>query len=305
MTTFTRPARLRRVQLSVPGSSEKMLAKAAASNADHVFCDLEDAVAPSAKVEARLNIANALNQLDWGRKTRCVRINDVTTQWCHDDIITLVEKAGHNIDTIMLTKPYKASDVLFLDSMLNQLEQKLGLERRIGIEVLIEEVEALQNVEAIATCSSRMECVIFGMGDYSASHGIDTTAIGESGTYPGDIFHYARFRVVAAARAAGIDAVDGPFGNFRNQDGYRAQATQARSLGMVGKWAIHPSQIDLALEVFTPKPDAVARARKLEAAYREAEAQGLGAAQVDGMMIDAATVRLVRNTVVKADLIGM
>lgn len=305
MTSSPRPARLRRVQLSVPGSSEKMLMKAAASNADHVFCDLEDAVAPSAKADARTNIANALNTLDWGRKTRCVRVNDVTTQWCHDDIITVVEKAGRNIDTIMLTKPYKASDVLFLDSMLNQLEQKLGLERRIGIEVLIEEVEGLQNVESIATCTDRMECLIFGMGDYSASHGIDTTAIGESGTYPGDIFHYARFRVVMAARTAGLDAVDGPFGNFRNPEGYLTQARWARSLGMSGKWAIHPSQIDLALDVFTPDPAAVAKARKLADAYREAEAQGLGAAQVDGMMIDAATVRLVQNTIVKADLIGM
>ena len=305
MSKYNRPARLRRVQLSVPGSSEKMLEKAAASNADHVFCDLEDAVAPSAKVSARGLIAKALNELDWGRKTRCVRINDVTTQWCHDDIISLVENAGENIDTIMLTKPRCAADVLFLHHMLVQLEQKLGLKRQIGIEVLIEEVEALQNVEEIASCTDRMECLIFGMGDYSASQGIDTRAIGEGGAYPGDIFHYARFRVSMAARAVGIDAVDGPFGNFRNPDGYRAQAIQARSLGLVGKWAIHPAQIELALDVFTPAQEAVAHARKLESAYREAEAQGLGAAQVDGAMIDAATVRLVRNTLDKADLIGL
>jgi citrate lyase subunit beta/citryl-CoA lyase len=302
---YTRPARLRRVQLSVPGSSEKMLEKAAASQADHVFCDLEDAVAPSAKPAARDSIVSALNELDWGRKTRCVRINDVTTPWCHDDIITVVEKAGKNIDTIMLTKPRSAADVMFLHHMLAQLEQKLGLKRQIGIEVLIEEVEALQNVEEIARCSDRMECLIFGMGDYSASQGIDTRAIGEGGEYPGDIFHYARFRVAMAARAIGIDAVDGPFGNFRNPEGYRAQAIQARSLGLIGKWAIHPAQIELALDVFTPSPEAVAHARKLEAAYREAEAQGLGAAQVDGAMIDAATVRLVRNTLDKADLIGL
>lgn len=305
VSNYIRPARLRRVQLSVPGSSEKMLAKAAASHADHVFCDLEDAVAPSAKVGARDLIAHALNELDWGRKTRCVRINDVTTPWCHDDIITLVEKAGRNIDTIMLTKPRNAGDVLFLHHMLCQLEQKLKLERSIGIEVLIEEVEALQNVEEIASCTDRMECLIFGMGDYSASQGIDTRAIGEGGAYPGDIFHYARFRVTMAARAISIDAVDGPFGNFRNEQAYREQAVQARSLGMVGKWAIHPAQIDWALDAFTPAPEAVAHARKLEAAYREAEAQGLGAAQVDGAMIDAATVRLVRNTLIKADLIGM
>ncbi len=241
---------------------------------------------------------------DWGRKTRCVRINDVTTQWCHGDIIELVEKAGPNIDTIMLTKPYSAADVIFLDRMLTQLEKKLKLERSIGIEVLIEEVQALQNVEAIAECSERMECLIFGMGDYSGSQGIETKAIGEAGTYPGDIFHYARFRITMAARAAGLDAVDGPFANFRDADKYKSEAVRARSLGMVGKWAIHPAQIDWAIDVFSPPEEEVARARRLAAAYAEAEAQGLGAVQVDGVMIDVAVMRLVRNTLAKAELIG-
>lgn len=303
--TTPRPKRARRSQLSVPGSSEKMLQKGAESAADHVFCDLEDAVAPAAKVEARSKIAWALNNLDWGRKTRCVRINDVTTPWCHGDIIEIVEKAGANLDTIMLTKPYTAADVLFLDAMLNQLEKKLKLERRIGIEVLIEEVQALQNVEAIATCSPRMEALIFGMGDYSGSQGIDTKDIGETGSYPGDIFHYARFRITMAARAAGIDAVDGPYANFRNEAGYRTEALRARSLGMVGKWAIHPSQIAPALDVFSPSPEEVARARKMAAAYREAEAAGLGAVQLDGVMIDVAVLRLVQNTLNKANLYGM
>lgn len=299
------PRRARRSQLSVPGSSEKMLQKGAQSAADHVFCDLEDAVAPSAKVEARSKIAWALNNLDWGRKTRCVRINDVTTEWCHGDIIEVVENAGANLDTIMLTKPYGAADVVFLDRMLTQLEKKLKLSRRIGIEVLIEEVQALQNVEAIAGCSDRMECLIFGMGDYSGSQGIDTRDIGSSGGYPGDIFHYARWRITMAARAAGIDAVDGPFANFRNDEGYRSEARRARALGMVGKWAIHPSQVAPALEVFSPSAEEVARARKMEAAYREAEAKGLGAVQVDGVMIDVAVLRLVRNTLAKADLYGL
>jgi citrate lyase subunit beta/citryl-CoA lyase len=300
-----RPQRLRRSQLSVPGSSETMLQKAAASAADHVFCDLEDAVAPSAKVEARDKIAEALNTLDWGRKTRCVRINDVTTEWCHGDIITVVEKAGANLDTIMLTKPYGPADVVFLDRMLTQLEKKLRLQRRIGIEVLIEEVQALENVEAIAKSSDRLECLIFGMGDYSGSQGIDTKDIGEAGPYPGDIFHYPRFRITMAARAAGLDAVDGPFANFRNEAAYRREALMARSLGMVGKWAIHPDQIAPALDVFSPKAEDVARARKMEAAYRDAEAQGLGAVQVDGVMVDVAVLRLVHNTLTKADLIGI
>lgn len=300
-----RPARARRSQLSVPGSSEKMLAKGAASDADHVFCDLEDAVAPSAKVEARQKIVHALNTLDWGRKTRCVRINDVTTQWCHGDIIEVVEGAGANIDTIMLTKPYSAADVIFLDRMLGQLEQKLSLNRRIGIEVLIEEVEALQNVEEIARCSDRMEALIFGMGDYSGSQGIETKNIGSTDGYPGDIFHYARFRITMAARAAGIDAVDGPFANFRDDAAYRREAERAKALGMVGKWAIHPSQVRPALEVFSPSQEEVDRARRIEHAYREAEAAGLGAVQVDGVMIDVAVLRLTRNTLRKAELIGM
>jgi citrate lyase subunit beta/citryl-CoA lyase len=302
---MTRILRPRRSQLSVPGSSEKMLRKGAESAADHVFCDLEDAVAPSAKVEARDKIVWALNNLDWTGKTRCVRINDVTTEWCHGDIITLVEKAGANIDTIMLTKPFNAADVMFLDRMLHQLEKKLGLTRKIGIEVLIEEVQALQNVQEIATCSERMECLIFGMGDYSGSQGIDTKDIGDTGPYPGDIFHYARFRITMAARAAKIDAVDGPYANFKNEEGYRTEALRARSLGMVGKWAIHPSQIAPALDVFSPTPEEVARARKTEAAYREAEAQGLGAVQVDGVMIDVAVLRLVQNTLDKANLYGL
>lgn len=302
---MSRIPRARRSQLSVPGSSEKMLAKAAESRADHVFCDLEDAVAPSAKVEARAKIVHALNHHDWTGKTRCVRVNDVTTEWCHGDIIEVVEGAGANLDTIMLTKPYSAADVIFLDRMLTQLEKRLKLERRIGIEVLIEEVQALQNVEAIATCSDRMECLVFGMGDYSGSQGIDTKSIGGDSGYPGDIFHYARFRITMAARAAKLDAVDGPFANFRDDEGYRREALRARSLGMVGKWAIHPSQIAPALEVFSPTQEDVARARRQEAAFREAEAQGLGAVQVDGVMIDIAVLRLTRNVLDKADLYGM
>jgi citrate lyase subunit beta/citryl-CoA lyase len=300
-----KPKRARRSQLSVPGSSEKMLQKAAASAADHVFCDLEDAVAPSAKVEARSKISWALNNLDWGRKTRSVRINDVTTEWCHGDIIEIVETAGANLDTIMLTKPYSAADVIFLDRMLNQLEKKLRLERKIGIEVLIEEVQALQNVEAIATCSERMECLIFGMGDYSGSQGIDIVNIGGTADYPGDIFHFARFRITMAARAAKIDAVDGPFADFKDEAGYRQEARRARSLGMVGKWAIHPAQIAPALEIFSPTPDAVAKARNMAAAYREAEAKGLGAVQIDGVMVDVAVLRLVKNTLDQADLYGL
>lgn len=297
--------RLRRSQLAVPGSSEKMLGKAAASNADHVFCDLEDAVAPSAKTAARDTIVDALNNLDWGKTVRCVRVNDVGTQWCHEDIITIVEKAGHNLDTIMLPKPMNASDVRFADTLLSQLEMKLGLERKIGLEVLIEEVEAMQNVVEIANSCARLECMIFGMGDYAASQGLVMKNIGLTDGYPGDIFHYPRYHMTIAARAAGLDAVDGPFVDFKNDEAYRVECQRALSLGMVGKWAIHPSQIDPALDTFSPGQEDVDFAREIIEVYEKAAAEGLGSVGHKGVMVDAASARLFQNTVDRADLIGM
>lgn len=300
-----KPMRIRRSQLAVPGSSEKMLTKAAASRADHVFCDLEDAVAPSAKVAARDTIAHALNELDWGHKVRCVRVNDVGTQWCYEDIITVVEKAGQNIDTIMLPKPLCASDVRFADTLLSQLEKKLGLTNRIGLEVLIEEVQAMQNVVEIANSCERLECMIFGMGDYAASQGLMVKDIGRTEGYPGDIFHYPRYHMTIAARAAGLDAVDGPFVDFKDEAAYRVECERALMLGMVGKWAIHPAQIEPALDVFSPNPDDVAFAREIVAVYRQAEAEGLGSIGHKGVMVDAASARLFQNTVDRANLIGM
>ena len=297
--------RLRRSQLAVPGVSEKMLTKAAASAADHVFCDLEDAVAPSAKAGARDTIADALNNLDWGNTVRCVRVNDVGTEWCHEDIITIVEKAGKNLDTIMLPKPLNASDVQFADKLLSQLEMKLGLERTIGLEVLIEEVEAMQNVVEIANSCARLECMIFGMGDYAASQGLVVKNIGNTDGYPGDIFHYPRYHMTIAARAAGLDAVDGPFVDFKNDEAYRVECQRALMLGMVGKWAIHPSQIDPALEIFSPTQSDVDFAREVIAVYEKAAAEGLGSVGHKGVMVDAASARLFQNTVDRADLIGM
>jgi len=299
-----RPERLRRSQLSVPGVSEKMMAKAAASDADHVFLDLEDAVAPSAKAGARKTIVEALNGLDWGKKTRCVRINDVTSSWCFEDVIEVVEGAGANIDTIMLTKAMRAADVQFVDLLLTQLEGKLKLERRIGIEVLIEEAGGLQNVDSIAASSPRLEALIFGMGDYSASQQMNLRGWDGEG-YPGDVFHYPRFRIAMAARAAGLDPVDGPYANFRNEQGYRREARMAFMLGFVGKWAIHPAQIAPALEVFSPGAEEVTRARELAAAYDKALSEGIGSVNVNGTMVDAASIRIIMNTVRKAELIGM
>lgn len=303
---MTRPTRLRRSQLSVPGVSEKMITKAVASDADHVFLDLEDAVAPSAKEGARKTIVEALKGLDWGKKTRCVRINDVTTPWCHGDVIEVVEGAGRHLDTLMLTKANSAGDVRFLDLLLGQLEAKLGLEQgRIGIEVLIEEAQGLQHVEEIAVASPRMECLIFGMGDYSASQQMNLRGIGRSDGYPGDVFHYPRFRITMAARAAGLDPVDGPYANFRDEEGYRTEARRAFTLGMCGKWAIHPAQIAPALEVFSPTENEVAKARKLKQAYEQALAEGIGSVNVEGTMVDAASIRIIDNTVRRADMIGM
>ncbi len=301
----TRPQRLRRVQLAVPGSSEKMIRKAAGSAADHVFLDLEDAVAPSEKAGARKKIVEAFNTLDWGRKTRCVRINDFTTRYAYRDIIEVVEGARENLDTIMLTKVKTEADILFADTLLNQIEQDIGLEKSIGLEALIEEVEGLQNVERIAKASPRLECLIFGMGDFSAAMGVLIKPDGKVGPYPGDVWHYSRFRLVMACRAAGIDPVDGPYADFRDPAGYTEEASRSLTLGCVGKWAIHPAQIDWALEVFTPDAAEVARARMLAAAYKQAEAQGLGAIQVDGTMIDVASIRMFGAILKKADLIGM
>jgi citrate lyase subunit beta/citryl-CoA lyase len=301
----TQPKRARRCQLSVPGSSEKMMTKAAALDLDHVFLDLEDAVAPSAKLGARGMIVEALNNLDWQPRTLCVRINDVETQWCHDDIIEVVTGAGAVLDTIMLTKAKSVADVMFVHLMLDQLEQKLGLQRRIGIECLIEEVEGMMHVEEIAACSDRLECLIFGMGDYSASQQMQLGHIGESGSYPPDVWHYPRYKMTIACHANGIDPVDGPYANFKDAEAYGKEAERAFVLGMVGKWAIHPSQIESANAVFTPKPEALADARKQKAAYNEALAQGLGAINVDGVMVDAASIRIVQNLLDRADLIGI
>ena len=298
----TRPQRARRCQLSVPGSSEKMLTKSAGLDLDHVFLDLEDAVAPSAKAGARKTIVAALNELEWAPRTLCVRINDVETQYCYEDIIEVVTGAGEKLDTIMLTKAKCAHDVMFVHLLLDQLEKQLNLKNRIGIECLIEEVEGIMNVEEIAACSDRMECLIFGMGDYSASQQMQIQGVGESGPYPGDIWHYPRYKMTVACRANGIDPVDGPYANFRNPDAYRREAERANTLGMIGKWAIHPSQIEIAQEVFSPSAEAVATARNHKQAYAEALEQGLGAISVDGVMVDAASIRIIQHVIDRADL---
>jgi citrate lyase subunit beta/citryl-CoA lyase len=283
-----------------------MITKAANLELDHVFLDLEDAVAPNAKAAARGTIVQGLNELEWKPKTVCVRVNDVETEYCHEDIIEVVTGAAGKIDTIMLTKAKTAHDVLFVHMLLDQLEKKLGLRDRIGIECLIEEVEGMMNVNEIAACSDRLECLIFGMGDYSASQGMNLNSIGsDGGGYPPDIWHYPRYQLTIACRANGVDPVDGPFADFNDPDAFRTECERSDVLGMVGKWAIHPSQIEIAQDVFSPTQDAVDSARKQQQAYEEAKEQGLGAISVDGVMVDQASVRILQNIVDKADLIGM
>lgn len=297
--------RLRRSELSTPGSSDKMLAKAAASDADLVFCDLEDSVAPTEKVASREKVVNALVNHDWKPGTRAVRINDLETKYAYGDVIDVVTGAREALDLIIIPKVKSARDVWWVDVLLTQLEETIGLAKKIAIEVLIEEVEAMINVEEIALASPRLEALIFGPGDYSASQGVRTKAVGGAESYPGDIWHYARNKIVVAAKAAKIDAVDGPFAAFNDPEGYRREANRAHTLGFCGKWAIHPSQIAPANEEFAPTPDEVAHARKVVKAYDEALAAGLGAVTVDGQMVDIASVRLLRNTLDQADAIGM
>jgi len=304
---MTRPSRLRRSELSTPGTSDKMIVKAAASAADLVFLDLEDAVAPSEKEKARQPIVDALNELDWGAKVRGVRVNGTHTQWCTDDVTAVIEGAGARIDVVIIPKVKAPRDVWFVDTLLTQLELKLRLPvGRIGIEVLIEEAEALARVEEIAVCSPRLEALILGVGDLSASQGMRLGQIGETDDrYPGDVWHYARNRLIGAARAAGVDPIDGPYGAIRNPEGYRREAIWAATLGAVGKWAIHPSQIDIANEVFAPTAKEIEQARAVVAAVREAEAAGAGAATYNGTMIDAATARIFEGVLDRARRAGL
>ena len=311
MNNRPRPQRLRRSELSTPGTSTKMIAKAAASEADLAFLDLEDAVAPAHKAGARRNIVEGLNSLDWGRTVRAFRINGVHTSWCHDDLIEVITGAGPNVDVVIVPKVKAPRDLWFVDDLLTQLEQKCGLEvGRIGVEVLIEEVEALARVEEICSASDRLEAVILGVGDLSASQGMRLRHIGVAdgegaAQYPGDVWHFARNRMIVAARAAGIDAIDGPYANFANAKGYERSATWFSMLGGVGKWCIHPSQVEIANRVFAPTPEEISEAQAVIAAVREAEERGEGAASLNGMMIDAATTRVFDVTLSRARQCGL
>ncbi|MER7542563.1 CoA ester lyase [Spirillospora sp. NPDC127506] len=311
MSERTPVRRLRRSELAVPASSEKMIAKAAESDADLVFLDLEDAVAPAEKDAARAKAVQGLTGLDWGRTVRACRINGVQTPWCLDDVVEVVGGAGEALDVLIVPKVRTPRDVWFVDDLLTQLETKLGLpERKIGLELLIEEVEAVARVDDIAASSPRVEALILGVGDLSAGQGMRGDHVGAGGdpdvpAYPGDIWHYARSRMIIAARTNGIDAIDGPFAGIADPAGYRAVAWQAAALGAAGKWCIHPAQIALANEVFAPARAEIDKAIAVLAALREAEEKGLGAATYRGGLIDAASRRGYEAVIERARMCGM
>lgn len=312
--------RLNRSQLAVPGSSARFIDKARMLPADIVMFDLEDAVAPDEKDAARRNVIGAINDLDWGRRTLSVRINGLDTPFMYRDLIEVAEQAGERLDLVMVPKVGTAADVYAIDLLLTQIEAAKQRSKRIGIELLIESALGLRNVEAIAQASPRIESLHFGPGDYAASTGARTLAIG--GPVPGyrvlsdpdgtgarhahwnDMWHYPLSRIVVAARAAGLRPVDGPFADFRDQEGFQAAATRSAVLGFDGKWVIHPSQIERANVIFTPPDADVAKARRLLTAMQEAQARGAGAVTLDGRMIDVASIRQAETLVRKADAIA-
>jgi len=299
--------RLHRSELAVPGSNPSMIEKAADSEVDVIFFDLEDAVAPPDKIQARANIIEALNDIDWAAKgkTVSIRINGLDTHYMYRDVVEIVEQAGQYLDTILVPKVGVPADLYTVETMVSQIEQATGLTHKIGIEALIETALGMANVEAIASAPGRLEALHFGVADYAASNRARTVVIGGlNPDYPGDQWHFALSRMTVACRAFGLRAIDGPFGDFSDPDGYVLSAKRAAALGIEGKWAIHPSQIKLANEVFSPPDEEVTRARRILEEMRKAEAEGKGAASIDGKMIDAASERMANNVLSVANAIA-
>jgi len=308
--------RLHRSELAVPGSNPGLFEKAASSKADIVFLDVEDAVAPDDKEQARRNIIQALNDIDWGQKTMMVRINGLDTHYMYRDVVDIVESCPR-LDMLLIPKVGVAADVYAIDMMVTQIETAKKRSKRIGFEVLIETALGMANVEAIAQSSRRLEAMSFGVADYAASTRARTTVIGgvnrDSGvlTDPDDEgrrqyfwtdpWHAAQTRMMVACRAYGLRPIDGPFGDFGDPDGFRAAANRAAVLGYEGKWAIHPSQVALANEVFTPTAAEVAKARRIVEAMAEAAKAGRGAVSLDGRLIDIASIRMAEALLAKAE----
>ena len=299
--------RLQRSELAVPASNPTMIDKAASGPADYVFLDLEDAVAPPEKEQARKNAIQALNDIDWAAKgkTVSVRINGLDTHYMYRDVVDVMEQAGDRVHTLLVPKVGVPGDLYMVDAMVNQIEMAKGFTTRVGLEALIETALGMANVEATAQFGGRLEALHFGVADFAASMRARTVNIGGlNPDYPGDQWHAAIARMVTACRAYGLRPIDGPFGDFSDPEGYKAGARRAAALGCEGKWAIHPSQVTFANEVFSPTEAEVTKARRIIEELRAAEAQGKGAASLDGKMIDAASEKMARNVLVVADAIN-
>ena len=302
-----RRQRLQRSELAVPASNPAMIDKAAAGPADYVFLDLEDAVAPPDKEQARKNAIQALNDIDWAAKgkTVSVRINGLDTHYMYRDVVDVMEQAGDRVHTLLVPKVGVRDDLYMVEAMVNQIEQGKGYTTRVGLEALIETALGMANVEDIARFGGRLEAMHFGVADFAASMRARTTNIGGLNPhYPGDQWHAAIARMTTACRAYGLRAIDGPFGDFSDPEGYKEAARRAAALGCEGKWAIHPSQVSMANDVFSPTEAEVTKARRIIEELKIAEAQGKGAASLDGKMIDAASERMARNVLVVAEAIS-
>jgi malyl-CoA/(S)-citramalyl-CoA lyase len=312
-------ARMHRSELAVPGSNPAMFEKAANSAADIIFLDVEDAVAPDDKEQARKNIIQGLNDIDWGTKTMMVRINGLDTHYMYRDVVDIVE-ACPRLDMILIPKVGVPADVYAIDMMVTQIEAAKKREKRIGFEVLIETALGMANVEAIAQSSRRLEAMSFGVADYAASTRARTTVIGgvnkdsvvlsdkdadgNRSSFWTDPWHAAQTRMMVACRAYGLRPIDGPFGDFGDPDGYLSAANRAAVLGYEGKWAIHPSQIELANQVFTPSEAEVTKAHRIMEAMAEAARAGKGAVSLDGRLIDIASIRMAEALIAKAEQIA-
>ncbi|MCT8330992.1 L-malyl-CoA/beta-methylmalyl-CoA lyase [Albidovulum sediminis] len=308
------PARPNRCQLFGPGSRPALFEKMAASAADVINLDLEDSVAPDDKAQARRNIIQAIGDVDWGTKHLSVRINGLDTPFWYRDVVDLLENASERLDQIMIPKVGCAADVYAVDALVTAVEAAMGRRKRIALEVIIESAAGISHVEEIAASSPRLQAMSLGAADFAASMGMQTTGIGgtqenyymirEGVRHWPDPWHWAQAAIVAACRTHGVLPVDGPFGDFSDDEGFRAQARRSATLGMVGKWAIHPKQVALANEVFTPSEAQVAEAREILAAMEAAKAAGQGAATYKGRLVDIASMRQAEVIVRQAELIG-
>jgi citrate lyase beta subunit len=290
--------------LAVPATRRKMVEKALVSAADAVFLDLEDAVAPDSKAAARGDVVSALQELDWRGRPTVFRANALDTPYFYRDLIEVVEQAGDSLDAVMIPKVNRPEDLHVVSTLLSQLELAMDLDRgKIKLEAQIESVEGLTNVDSIASATGRLEALHFGPGDFAASVSMPQTSIGVMDewdeAYPGHRFHYAMQRIVVAARAAGLRVLDGPVADYGDEEGLRRSCLIARSLGFDGKWCIHPAQIAIVNEAFSPTDKEVDWAKKVVAAYDRANAEGSGSVSVDGQMVDAASIKLARNTLGK------